>query len=926
MENNTDYSKTLNLLDCSFPMRGNLAKREPEFLKKWIQQNRYKKFRKIAKGRKKFILHDGPPYANGDIHIGHAVNKLLKDFIIRSKSLCGFDAPYIPGWDCHGLPIELMVEKLYGKNIPAKQFRNLCREYANEQVIKQKKDFIRLGVLGDWENPYLTMDFKTEANIIRNLGKIFELGYIKQGKKPIHYCIECGSALAEAEVEYKNKTSDAIDVLFQIVDIEKISKLTNKKINKECFAVIWTTTPWTLPANEAIAVNQKIEYNFIETTDKLLLVAKDLNKFLVKKYNLTDYKISQSILGKSLENIKVKHPFLNKIVPIILGNHVNCDAGTGLVHTAPAHGLDDYKASLKYDLPIQTPVLKNGKFDNSLNEIAKLNIWKATPIILQIISRNNKLLHKEKINHSYPHCWRHKTPLIFTATTQWFIIMDKKASNANQSLRDLSLSAINNTVFYPNWGENRIKNMIENRPDWCISRQRNWGVPMPFFVNKTTGELHPETAKHITQIAKKVEDSGIEAWFELDTNDFLKDQAKDYEKLSDTLDVWFDSGSTHFAILRNNEELSWPADLCLEGTDQHRGWFQSSLITSCAVFEKAPYKKLLTHGFVTDDKGQKMSKSLGNTISPQEINNTLGADILRLWVASTNYSGEIAISKEILKRITESYRRIRNTLRFLLINISDFELSKNAIPIDKMVDIDKYAIIMATNLSNKLSNLYDNFSFHFATQEILHFCSEDLGSFYLDILKDRLYTMPTNSHGRRSAQTALYHINRFLILILSPILCFTAEEAWEVFCKSNDDSVTYHTLHEFPIIGNNKDIVKKWEQIRKIRLEVNKEIEKLREKNIIGSSLQAIVNIHAPKNIAIILKSLGEELKFVFLVSEININISDTFNITIEHSKKTKCERCWHYTDDVGQDADNSSLCLRCVKNIKKEEEKRIFA
>lgn len=920
-----DYRKTLNLLDTEFPMRGNLAKREPVWLEKWQQQNRYQKLRKIAKGRPKFVLHDGPPYANGDLHIGHAVNKVLKDMIVRSKTWAGFDAPYVPGWDCHGLPIELMVEKLHGKNINPAKFRQLCRDYATEQIGRQKKDFIRLGVIGDWQNPYLTMNFVTEANIVRQLGKIHEAGFLQKGEKPVHFCIDCGSALAEAEVEYKNKKSPAIDVAFRFADKDALAEAFGlPSLNDEVQAVIWTTTPWTLPANRAVSVHPELEYVLVSTPEGCLVLAQDLYEEALKRYKLPEESILAVTVGASLENLLLEHPFLSKQVPIILGNHVTTDAGTGLVHTAPAHGLDDYLVGLQYGLEIDNPVLADGTFKKDIYLVGGMNVWQANDVIIDSLKDSGSLLFLEKIDHSYPHCWRHKTPIIFRATAQWFVAMDKAGKNG-QTLRDLAINAVDETEFFPSWGRARLEAMITDRPDWCVSRQRSWGVPMAFFAHKETGELHPRSIDLLEEVARKIEKKGIEAWFSLDKKELLGEEAEQYDKLPDTLDVWFDSGSTHYAVLREREELTWPADLYLEGSDQHRGWFQSSMLTSCATEHRAPYKQLLTHGFVVDGKGQKMSKSVGNVVSPQKVNDTLGADILRLWVATTDYSGELAISDEILKRVTESYRRLRNTLRFLLANLADFSPIDNAVARREMVQLDVYALILTRKLQEKLAgDYYPRYAFHLAAQELVHFCAEEMGAFYLDILKDRLYTMPVNSHGRRSAQTALYHITRSLILMLSPILCFTAEEAWTQL-SNDEDSVLYHTLYEFPE-GTDDDeekLSKNWQILREVRLAVNKEIEQLRNQNAIGSSLQAAITILAPKETILALQSLGEELRFAFLVSAVSISEADELSVAARPYDGTKCERCWHYTDDIGVNLTHPTLCVRCARNLENEEEER---
>lgn len=928
----TDYRTTVNLLDTPFPMRGNLAKREGAWVDQWRQQKRYEKLRQIAAGRPKFVLHDGPPYANGDIHIGHAVNKVLKDMIVRSKTWAGFDAPYVPGWDCHGLPIELMVEKLYGKEIPAAKFRQLCREYAEEQIARQKKDFIRLGIIGDWDNPYKTMNFGTEANIVRNLGKIQEAGYLVKGEKPVHFCLECGSALAEAEVEYKDKVSPALDVTFEFLDAEAVAQVfefSGEQL-ETVEAVIWTTTPWTLPANQGISVHPELVYQLVRNQEgRVLVLAKDLVESATARYGFESVEVLGEAVGLNLENLEVEHPFLDRVVPIIVGEHVTADAGTGLVHTAPAHGLDDYIIGQKYDLPIDCPVMNDGRFRSDVPRVASKTVWEANEIVIAWLQENGRLLAFKKMEHSYPHCWRHKTPIIFRATAQWFITMDKVGVEG-KILRDVAMNAVDDTEFFPAWGRARLESMISGRPDWCVSRQRNWGVPMAFFAHKETGELHPKSAEFVEIIAKRIEQEGIEAWFKLDKAELLDASEVDaYDKLPDTLDVWFDSGSTHFAVLKQREELKWPADLYLEGSDQHRGWFQSSMLTACATGGRAPYNQLLTHGFVVDGKGQKMSKSIGNVIAPQKVNDSLGADILRLWVASTDYSGELAISDEILKRTTDSYRRLRNTIRFLLANLSDFDPITDAVAYGDMLPLDRYAVVLARQLQERLvGDHYPRYAFHYAVQDIVHFCADEMGAFYLDILKDRLYTMKADSRGRRSAQTALYHITRSLILGISPILCFTAEEAWEILAGGTEDSVLYHTLHEFPSMPETveAELAKKWQAVREVREVVNKEIETKRAAEVVGSSWQAAVSITAPEPTYGYLRALGEELRFVLMVSKVSVSEGEALSIVVDKAEGEKCERCWHYLPDVGSNSAHPCLCARCIDNVEGKGEERLLA
>ncbi len=927
----TDYRQTVNLLDTPFPMRGDLAKREPAWLKSWYEQKRYQKLRQKAAGRPKFILHDGPPYANGDIHIGHAVNKILKDIIVRSKTLAGFDAPYVPGWDCHGLPIEVMVEKLHGKDMPMARFRELCREYATEQIAKQKRDFIRLGVLGDWDNPYLTMNFKTEADTVRTLGEIYQAGYLYRGAKPVQFCLDCGSSLAEAEVEYKDKVSPAIDVAYRFQDNAALAKAFGlSELAGEAFAVIWTTTPWTLPASQAISTGADVVYQLIETPKGALVLAKELAEEALKRYAFAEgeTKVLAETSGAKLENLRLQHPFIEREIQMLNGDHVTTDAGTGLVHTAPAHGLEDFIVCKQYGIELYNPVNAEGRYIAEVPRVAGLTVWEANPVIIEWLSENSRLLANQKIEHSYAHCWRHKTPLIYRATGQWFIGMDKAGTNG-KTLRNNALKAVDDTEFFPAWGRARLQAMIEGRPDWVVSRQRFWGTPMTFFAHKETGELHPNSAELLEKVAQRIEEKGIEAWFALDKSELLSaEDCEQYDKLTDTMDVWFDSGSTHFSVLKQREELAWPADLYLEGSDQHRGWFQSSMLTGCATLGRAPYKQLLTHGFVVDQNGRKMSKSIGNVVAPQEVYNEFGADILRLWTAATDYSGELAISKEILKRVTESYRRLRNTLRFLLANLSDFDPLENAVPQADMVEIDRYALVLARHLQEKLAgDYYPRYAFHFAVQDIVNFCSEDLGAFYLDILKDRLYTTKANSHARRSAQTALYHITRSLVLLMSPILCFTAEEAWDLIGGGEEDSVLFHTLHDFPSMHPESEaaLVEKWQAVREARNAVTAAIEPLRADKSVGSSLQAEVRITAPAEIADYLKALGDELRFALLVSKAEVVEGEELGAEVVVSGGEKCERCWHYTDDIGSVAGHETICARCADNIDGKGETRDY-
>ncbi|MFL6581088.1 MAG: isoleucine--tRNA ligase [Burkholderiales bacterium] len=916
-----DYKDTLNLPDTPFPMRGDLARREPGWVQQWQDENLYQRIRDVSRGRPKFVLHDGPPYANGDIHIGHAVNKILKDIVVKSKVLAGFDSPYVPGWDCHGLPIEHQVEKKHGKNIPAAQFRKLCREFAAEQLDRQRKDFIRLGVLGDWMNPYLTMDFKTEADTIRALDAIRRRGYLYQGAKPVHWCLDCRSALAEAEVEYEDRTSPAIDVAFKVHDNAALAKaLRFTHIYEPVYAVIWTTTPWTLPANQAVSVNSDFDYVLARFSAGFLILAKNLAEKCLQAFQIEQREIVAEFKGSQIENLLLEHPFYDRIVPVVLSEHVTLDSGTGLVHTAPAHGVDDFIVGQQYKLPIENPVDDDGRFFKTTALVGGLSVWQANDVVIQALKDHQRLLRIETYRHSYPHCWRHKSPLIFRATRQWFIGMDLGDKRA---LRQIAASAVQATAFYPSWGEARLEAMISNRPDWCVSRQRNWGTPMAFFVHKQTGELHPRTDELVEQVAQRVERLGIEGWFSLEADELLGAEAADYRKVPDTLDVWFDSGTTHVSVLQRRKELTKPADLYLEGSDQHRGWFQSSLLTGCAIDGQAPFKGLLTHGFVVDGQGRKMSKSLGNVIAPQKVMDTLGADVLRLWIASTDYSGELSLSEEILKRVVEAYRRIRNTLRFLLANLDDFEMEQHGLPVAQWLEIDRYAVQMAERLQRQVLDDYARFEFHFVVQKLQAFCSEDLGGFYLDILKDRLYTTAKDSTPRRSAQSALYHITHSLLRLMAPVLSFTADEAWPIFTRNPKDSVLLHTWHTFPDTGS--DLCERWDQIRAVRSEVQKEIETLRAAGKIGSSLQAEVEVHATGDRFQLLQSLDDDLRFVFITSQARVTQSGD-EVIIHPSPYRKCERCWHYRADVGSDPAHADICSRCTQNLYGSGERRIYA
>lgn len=937
-DKNKDSKYPLNLPETSFPMRGNLAKREPNWLKRWQERDVYQRIRNARKGAKPFILHDGPPYANGDIHIGHAVNKILKDIIIKSKTLSGFDAPYVPGWDCHGLPIELVVEKKHGKDIPPAKFRELCREYAKEQVEKQKQDFVRLGVLADWDQPYLTMDYQTEAEIMRALGKIHENGYLYQGAKPVHWCTDCGSALAEAEVEYEDVNSPAIDVGFDVVDQAALGQAFGVSVAQTAKAVIWTTTPWTLPANQAVSVHPDLTYDLVSTSRGLLILVTDLVESTLSRYEETDYSVVASCQGSDLKGLLLQHPFDDREVPVICGEHVTTEAGTGLVHTAAAHGNDDWLV-MRANYPEEKPrVLMGGDgkfFDServSLAAIRGLDRKAANKVILETIKVSGHLLASARLNHSFPHCWRHKTPLMQLATHQWFIGMNA-TDKAGKALREHANKAVDETDFYPSWGRARLEGMIKGRPDWCVSRQRNWGVPMPFFVHKETGEPHPETAKLIALVCQSVAQQGIEAWFSLDGEAFLAEHAPDnaaqYQKVTDTLDVWFDSGVTHASVLKTRAGLSHPADLYLEGSDQHRGWFQSSLLTGCAIDGRAPYAALLTHGFVVDGKGKKMSKSMGNVVAPQKVMDKYGADILRLWVASTDYSAELTISDEILKRVADSYRRIRNTLRFLLSNLADFDAEKDLLPVEEWLVLDRYALSRTQDLQAAILQDYDKFEFHAAMQKFVGFCAEDLGSFYLDILKDRLYTCAETSHPRRAAQSALYHITHALMRLMAPVLSFTADEIWQTLDLDDDATVFESVWYDLPAHGLSTSELADWGTVLTWRAKAAKEIELVREANKVGSSLQAELTFYVEAADAQALNSLGEDLRFVMLTSTVAVETIATAaeaKVLVVPSPHEKCARCWHYRADVGANPEHPTICGRCESNLFGDGESRHYA
>lgn len=934
-----DYKKTLNLPKTKFSMRANLTEKEPKILKNWHENNLYKMIRKNKENKKIFFLHDGPPYANGNIHIGHAVNKILKDIIIKSKNLSGFDAPYIPSWDCHGLPIEQKVEEKLGilkTTINTSTFQEKCRTYAKNQVKKQKKDFIRLGVIGDWENSHLTMDYKNEANIIKTLSKIIEKKYLYRDFKPVHWCLKCQSSLSDAEIEYFNKKSDAIFVAMKSND-ENLKKIFNTYIlnNKETYLPIWTTTPWTLPSSQAITIHPDFKYDLIETKKYNLIIAKELVKNTVNHLKIKNWKCLFSTEGKKLEGIKFSHPFLkNILLPVILGTHVTPEAGTGAIHTSPDHGEDDYIVCQKYNINTINLINEKGNFKKNIHpKLDGINIFRANQIIIQLLIDNNCLLHHALLNHSYPHCWRHKYPIIFRATPQWFININKN------HLRFNTIKEIKKVSWIPKWGKSKIEEMIKNRPDWCISRQRQWGVPISVFINKKTNQIHPKNSLIMKKIIKKVKLEGIQAWWNINLKEILGEEFNLYNQNFDILDVWFESGSTHRSIkYKNNKNMKNHADMFLEGSDQHRGWFMSSLMISMLINQKAPYSEVLTHGFVVDGKGQKMSKSIGNTISPNDIINTLGADILRLWVASSNYSNDITISEEILKRTSDIYRRIRNTARFMLANINDFDPNKNIIPKEKMIYLDQWAVSHTKILQEEIILLYNKYNFHGVIQRLMHFCSIEMGSFYLDVIKDRQYTLQKNSLERRSCQTAIYYILHALVRWISPILSFTANEIWEYLPGKNSKYVfTEEWFNKLFKLNNDLFNHQFWNQLIEIKNEINKFIEKEIKNNKIKNSLEASIILYVKPEIKEKLDVLGKELKFIFLTSYVVVedyekapkNIKQSFlfskcKISLEKSQDKKCERCWHYNIPI-TNKQTYNICTRCISNTQGDGEKRIF-
>ena len=940
----TDYKQTLNLPETEFPMRGNLAKREPDMLASWIAADWHQQIREVQSSREQtFILHDGPPYANGDIHIGHAVNKVLKDIIVKSKGLAGFNAPYIPGWDCHGLPIEHKVETTIGKIgdqfKSASEFRNACREYAATQIERQKVDFQRLGILGDWDHPYLTMDYKIEADIVRSLGRIIENGHFHQGAKPVYWCMDCESALAEAEVEYQDRKTWTVDVAFPIENTEQIENVfaVSSEVASRAAMAIWTTTPWTLPANQFVAVNAELPYVLVEF-DKdghcwTLVLAEGRLEALSERYGVEDFKILGKTLGHALAGIQCEAPWDGRIVPVMTGDHVTLEAGTGAVHSAPAYGLEDFHAAKSLNLELLTPVRDDGTFAETVSVVAGLHVEKAGPVIAEYLAEKGRLVHKARLEHSYPHCWRHKTPVIYRATPQWFIRMQ------GEGLLETARQEVETSIqFTPTWGKNRLAAMLEDRPDWCISRQRNWGVPITVFVHQETSQLHPDTQQLFETIAQRIEQGGINAWFDLDPAELLGEDAADYRKVTDVLDVWFDSGTTHASVLGRREGLHFPADLYLEGSDQHRGWFQSSLLTSVAIHGCAPYKGLLTHGFTVDQDGRKMSKSLGNVIPPQDVMNTLGADILRLWIASTDFTKEMTVSHEILNRTSDTYRRIRNTARFLLANMAGFDPATDQVANDDLVSLDAEMIRRTTELASKIMGHYARYEFSEVTQALHHFCVDDLGGFYLDIVKDRQYTLKPDSHARKSCQTALYWITDALVRWMAPILSFTAQEIWEAMPGERPHQFVFAvTEADLPEANGRAQV--NWRLIQSAKESVNQAIEAARNDGLVKGSLSAEVALYADGEVFDALTALGDEIRFVTITSEVDLSplseapdgaltdsVCPQLAVVVKATESEKCERCWHHRPDVGSVSAHPTLCTRCVENVDGAGEERTFA
>jgi isoleucyl-tRNA synthetase len=941
----TDYKATINLPVTGFPMKADLAKREPEMLAAWERDDVYGKIRKVAKGRPTFMLTDGPPYANGALHLGHSLNKILKDIIVKSRTLDGYDAPYVPGWDCHGLPIEMQVEKTHGRvgaKISAKAFRAACREYAIKQVDLQRGEFKRLGVLGDWNHPYLTMAPRFEAEQLRAFSLIIKNGHLYKGFKPVHWCLNCRSALAEAEVEYEDKTSPSVYVRFGVVDRADLAQRMGISAEQQramsddpTSLAIWTTTPWTLPANRAVALHPQFTYSLVEFDlgegRERLLLADELVTSVMSALGVTTWVVIAQATGEALEHLVLQHPFYERQVPVILGDHVTLDAGTGAVHTSPGHGLDDYIVGKRYNLEIDNPVGGDGRFLPSTPLFAGEQVFDANAHVIKVLLENGRLLKDEPYHHSYPHCWRHKTPVIFRATPQWFISMEQAG------LRKAALEAISHVDWMPAWGEQRISSMIAARPDWCVSRQRTWGVPIPLFVDKVSGELHPRTHELIAEVAKLVERDGIDAWFDLDASSLLGAEVGQYDKATDVMDVWFDSGVVHHCVSVIRPEITSPSDLYLEGSDQHRGWFHSSLLTSVAMHGRAPYRGVLTHGFTVDENGRKMSKSLGNILAPQKLTSTLGADVIRLWVAATDYANEMSVSEEIFKRIGDSYRRMRNTLRFLLGNLHGFDPKEHALAFDDLVAIDQWVIAKTFALQNDVVTAYRNYEFHKIYQEIHNFCVVELGGFYLDIIKDRLYTTRANSAPRRSAQTAVNHVAQAMVRWLAPILSFTAEEAWGYLPGIPNESVFLNVWHQFPA-GAERISSIDWASLIALKADVARELERLRTLGSIGSSMEAEVTVFVPDALAPRFAMMRDELRFLLITGQAVVATTaaipgnavkatqEDLWIEVKPSSHAKCVRCYQLRSDVGSDSRHPEICARCVLNVEGPGEERYFA
>jgi isoleucyl-tRNA synthetase len=950
MSDKIDYRSTLNLPDTPFPMRGDLPKREPGWVKEWEDKGLYKRLREARESAPKFVLHDGPPYANGQIHMGHAVNKILKDMIVKARQLKGMDAAYIPGWDCHGLPIENAIEKKFGRKLARDDMQAKSRAFATEQIDLQRVDFKRLGVLAEWDRPYRTMDFKNEAEELRAFKKVVERGFVYRGLKPVYWCFDCGSSLAEFEIEYADKKSQTLDVAFLSAEPDKLAAAFGlETLSKDAFAVIWTTTAWTIPANQALNLNPELTYALVDTERGLLVLAQSLVDKCMERYQLTGTVVATT-LGKNLGGLNFKHPLAHvhagydRLSPIYLADYATADDGTGLVHSSPAYGVEDFNSCVAHGMAyddILNPVQGNGAYEAELPLFGGQHIWKACPVIIEALREAGRLMCTTEITHSYPHCWRHKTPVIYRAAAQWFIRMDEgegvfTKDKAPKSLRQLALDAIEETSFYPENGKTRLRDMIAGRPDWCISRQRSWGVPLPFFLHKDSGELHPRTMEILDIAANMIELGGVEAWSKVTTEEILGAvDAPSYTKSTDILEVWFDSGTTHTTVLKGSHagaghESGPEADLYLEGHDQHRGWFHSSLLTACAMYGRAPYKGILTHGFTVDSKGHKMSKSLGNGVDPQETSKKLGAEIIRLWVAASDYSGDIAGDEKILARVVDTYRRIRNTLKFLMANVSDFDPTVDAVPFDQMLEIDRYALSRVAQLQADILAHYEVYEFHPVVAKLQIYCSEDLGSFYLDVLKDRLYTTAPKSLARRSAQTALWQILHAMLRLMAPFLSFTAEEAWAVLGaegKTPIGSKDSIFLDIYAAVGEpDAALLAKWTRIRELRDVVNKDIEVLRAEGLVGSSLQAQVTLTVASADFELLSSLGEDLKFVFITSAIELVAGEALSVSSSTTKAIKCERCWHYCDDIGVDPAHPTICGRCTSNLAGAGETRTFA